>query len=391
MTDATRSVTWSAVKQFAEQYFAHLDTAIETADDRWHVTIPEDTDSDLDSGDYTLVLAADPGTVEPDETRLAPGSQFFQRLIDDARTDQRAGLARAEYEEADPLIPDWVTAGNAQIAAYRFTPYYDRRAVVALFHVGIETVSEYQTERLHAVAVDVRSGTPLPALETNVLDGNLVAEEGQREPTDPEAVTDTVARAREIVTDRIRPEAEEIREKAARRAAVEIEEFRQLKDQRIQELENEVERLTERIEERSEEAQTASSRDDRTDALRDRKQLRSELDEQEAKLTELRTAKASGFPEKRREIRDRHDVMVRISPVSLTLVRYEKGEMDMTLRSDRNESTLRIPFGGGVGLTESQTCDRCDREFSASNPLFVDQNQLVCDSCTGGQGDCPGA
>jgi len=382
MTDATRSVTWSAVEQFAEQYLTHLGATVEMTNDCWHVSIPEDANSDLHAGDYTLVLAEDPETVEGEDTRLAPDSQFFQRLIDDARTRQRVGVARVEYVEDDPLIPDWMTAGNAEIEACRFTPYYDRTAVVVLFHVGIETVSEYQTERLHAVAVDMRSGTPLPGLETNVLNGNLVASERQKEPDDPTTVTDTVARAREIVTDRIRPEAEEIRENAARTAAVEIEEFRRLKEQRLQELEEATERLSERIEELSEMAQTASSRDDRTDALRDRKELRSELDEKETKLEELRTAKASGFPEKRREIRNRHDVMVRMSPVTLTLVRYEKGEMDVTLRSDRYESTFRVPYGGGVGPTEPQTCSRCDAEFAASNPLFLDHNQLVCGNCT---------
>ena len=170
MTDASISVTQSVAEQFTERYLRSIGCSVERNEDRWLVSVPDDRDTEIAHGRHTLIRGD--GTPDDDDDRtkrLHPESAFFQQLLREAGERSPSGRLSIE-SESDVEIPEWIRNSAVEVRGAQFTPYYDRTAIVVLFRVGIETVSEYQQELLRAIAVDARSEESLPKLAETFLD-----------------------------------------------------------------------------------------------------------------------------------------------------------------------------------------------------------------------------
>jgi len=270
------------------------------------------------------------------------------------------------------------------VGAATFTPYYDRTAVVFLFQVSIETVSEYQRELLRAIAVDTRSEESLPRLEETFL--RLTAVEAntttdnhtQLKKSDVRSLTDT---ARNQLINRTQSVVDEIHEEASRAADAEVEEYRQMQQQRIQELEKKYSNLSSKIGDLSEKINSSDPKD-RVHRLKERKDLKSEYDEVDAKLSELRERREQGFPERQREIRERHALDVRTTPLTLTEVEYERGEIEFELIDDGKVHSVTFGYGSGTGITDEVLCSSCGQEFTNQNPIVSLGDGLLCMECS---------
>jgi len=121
---------------------------------------------------------------------------------------------------------------------------------VVLFRVGIETVSEYQQELLRAVAVDTRSEESLPKLAETFLDTTAVETETasggavQLTKTDVRPLLET---ARDLLLESVQGRLDDIHREASRAADAEVEEYRQMQQQRIQELQEAHSNLSSKI------------------------------------------------------------------------------------------------------------------------------------------------
>jgi len=383
MTDASIPVTQSAVERFTERYLRSLGCSIERSDEHWMVSVPEDTATGISHGEHTLVRGAGSPDGDDDSTeRLHPESAFFQRLLREA--GERSPTGKLSIESGSDIeTPEWIQGGGVEVQNVQFTPYYDRTAVVVLFRVGIETVSEYQQEFLRAIAVDARSEEHLPRLAdsflelTSVESGKASGGDAQLTQTEAEPLLDT---ARELVLDGLQDRLDEIHREASRAADSEVEEYRQLQQQRIEELEEEHSNLSSKINDLSEQINTGDE-DSRVRALRERKELKSEYEELDETLNELRERRDHGFPARQREIRERHALDVQITPLTLTEVEYERGEVDFDLYEESTSRTITLGYGSGIGVTETVRCVSCDKEFSEHNPLQTISNDLECQSC----------
>jgi hypothetical protein len=346
------------------------------------VSVPEDTDTDISYGRHTLVLGE--GTAADDSTkRLDPESSFFQQLLREAAERSPTGKLSIE-SESDIEIPGWIENSAVEVQDGQFTPYYNRTAVVVLFRIGIETVSEYQQALLRAVAVDTRSEEHLPRLAGSFLELTSIGSDGasggntQLTRTEARPLLDT---AREQVLSDIQDRFDKIHRKASRAADSEVEEYRQLQEQRIEELQEEHSNLSSKISDLSEQINTGDD-DSRIQALRERKELKSKYEELDETLNELRKRCDSGFPNRRREIRERHSLDVQVTPLTLTEVEYERGEIDFELIDGSIYQTITLGYGSGIGVADTVRCSSCERELTERNPLQAISDGLECQSCT---------
>ncbi len=384
MTDAAVPVTQSAVENFTARYLRSLGCQVEIQDQEWQVTIPEDAETDLPKGEHALLC----GTVEePDETyeQLHPESSFFQSVLDDASDRAPLGGTSIDATNTDIIVPNWLQESPVSVSDIDFTPYYDRSALVVLFRVSVETVSEYQQEFLRSIGIDVRSKEILPNIDETIL--TLTQSEAATVPSrdiavEPEQVERLVDASREPLISDIQPQIDEIHQGASRAADAELEEYRQLQRQREEEFETKITRLRSEIEDLNESIDD-KNQTERVEALKERRECKSKLQEVETELNELRRQREQGYPDKQREIRERHGVEVVVTPVTITEVEYERGDAEFELNDHGSAVPLTVGYGSGVGVTEEIDCDTCNRSLSGENPLKSITNEVRCTACSG--------
>jgi hypothetical protein len=385
MTDAALAVTQLAVEQFSEQYLETVGCKVDKEGNQWNVTVPENVDTSVATSDLTLVCSTDPDEVGNGEP-LNPESSFFHSLLDEAAERRPTGRVAITATDAEIALPSWVVNSEASVESTNFTPYYDRTALVVLFRVSIETVSDYQTELLRASAVDTRSEEIIPELAETVL-RNINPEQTTIDCTAAQLSTNDAKQllgsiCDDVVSD-VKPTIDEIHEAASRSADAEIEEYRQLQQQRIEEMEEKKENLESRISDLSGAIESSNGPTDRAEALKQRRELRSKLENVETELDEFKQSRDRGYPSKRREIRGRHSLEIVVEPVTLTEAVYERGEIDLSLTNQGYVQTLTVGYGSGVGVTEDVDCDQCGAHLSKDNPLQLEDGRVRCSECSG--------
>lgn len=204
-------------------------------------------------------VVQNPDDVEAEHVAIAPESPFVERVLDEAADRTPIGSLSLTGDQVDIELPPWLAESSVEISERTFTPYYDRRALCVLFHVGVETVSEYQREQLYCIALDLNDDTERPQLAETYL--GLTEEYDAftgEEVSEQEVPTDTLDTARSVLEEKISPMVREIRERATRSAEVELDEYRQYVRQRRDELAEKTNRLTARIQEVTETIESAS-------------------------------------------------------------------------------------------------------------------------------------
>ena len=154
-----------------------------------------------------------------------------------------------------------------------------------------------------------------------------------------------------------------------------------MQQQRIQELQEEHSNLSSKINDLSEKINTGDE-DSHVQALRERKELKSEYEELDETLNELQERRDSGFPNRQREIRERHSLDVKVTPLTLTEIEYERGEIDLELVDGSSHRTVTLGYGSGIGVADTVRCSSCERELTGGNPLQTISNGLICERCT---------
>ncbi|EMA23822.1 hypothetical protein [Haloarcula marismortui] len=396
MTDATLSVTQSRLNAFAREYLNTLGASIREQGSRWHVRLPSHVDVEFSDGlEFEVILGDDRVENNGDEeVVLSPGSEFAQQILDEAVS--MSSLSQVSVTESltgnDYQYPDWVNESDLHVSDASFNPYYDRTAVFLLVKISVETVSEYETQYLEAVTVDVTSEEELSGLPEVLLrsfyDPKTQPEteeandfEATNEP-DSDTLTSVIPIGQRVALDNIRDEIEEVRETASRAADSEFEEYRQLQNQRLRDLRDELESVTDRLQRVSGDVDDADTQEERMSALQERKELQTEKDGLEEKRAELLQKKQREFEEKREEIFVRHALDISTKPVASTLVSYERGELEIRLSDSHRTETIRAPYAAGVGCTDSVRCDQCQTELSADNPIQLGPTVLRCQSCS---------
>lgn len=382
MTDAAIPVTQHAVERFTEQYLRSLGCDIELFEDKWQVTVPSGVDTTLSSGEHTFILADD-SDEEENVSTLHPESEIFQQIVSEASEYQPTGKISIGVDDIEIEIPSWLKNSDVQLKEASFNPYYDRTAAVFLFQVSIETVSEYEKEILHAIALDTRSGEDLPKLENEFL--QLTSLEGRSTISNQSDLGEAEIRslldpARDQLLERIQTQVDETHQEASRAADAELEEFRQMQQQRVEELKEKSSNLASQIDELNQTIESSEEKK-RVSALRKRKEIKSEYNELRTKLSDLRERRDQGFPEKQREIRERHALDLRTTPLTMTEVEYERGEIELELVENEHTETVILGYGSGVGTTEKISCSSCERQFSEQNPLWSISEKLRCREC----------
>ncbi|ADD03977.1 uncharacterized protein Nmag_0388 [Natrialba magadii ATCC 43099] len=384
MTDAALAVTQSAVEEFTERYLESLGGTIDKQGDKWEATIPDNEDTELPAGRMSL-LTGDDTNEGATGNPLHPESEFFQRILREASERRPTGKLTIEADQAKVELPQWVEGSDVEVRETQFTPYYDRAAIVVLFEVSIETVSEYQQEFLRAIAIDGRSEQRLPELEETFLrmtsittETESTASQSAFSEADVPSLLDV---AQNQLMAKVQTEIDEVHREASRAADAEVEEYRQLQQQRIQELEEECSKLSSKIDELSE-AINGSDQDDRVEALKERKKVKAEYEKVDSELSDLHKQRDQGYPQKQEEIRKRHALDVRVTPLTVTQVEYERGEMDIELAEEGTTQTVTIGYGSGIGPMENVRCSSCDQELTAENSLQTIKGSLQCRRCT---------
>lgn len=381
MTDAAIRVTQSVVESFTEKYLRSVGCEIDKKGVKWKVTAAGDASTDLFQGTTTLMCDAD--HVADDEEPLHPESGFFQDLLEEAGQRTPVGSLSVDTEATDVVVPDWLQESGFAVESAEFVPYYDRIAAVVLFRIDIETVSEYQQRFLHSIAIDARSEEILPHLDETVLE---LTEPGNT-PVKTEVADVDLAQlerlidvARDPVVSDMRPTIDEIHREASRAADSEVEEYRQMQQQREEELQEELANLQSRIEDLNKRINEGTQQD-RVEALKERKECKSSYEEVETALEDLRQRRERGFPERQREIRNRHALEVIVKPLTVTMVEYERGDVEFEVTDAGRVETITTGYGSGVGVTDDVRCDSCGDRLTQDTPLGSVGDRLWCEDC----------
>lgn len=384
MTDAALTVTQSAVEQFTRRYLESLGCSIAVQGDRWIVTVPEEADFTVESAELTLICSTDQENVARDTRLLHPESSFFQNLLEEATDRAPIGSMSLTADNVDLQLPGWATESDAEITNAAFLPYYDRIALTFLFHISIETVSEYQTQLLRAVSFDVRSREILPGITREYLDQTDTdcddSYKHDHEISDGD-ICDLLKTASEEIRNQIQPDIVEIHENASQAADDEFEEYRYLQKQRIEELDKSIATAKNQISELSNTLQNAENENERVKILRQRKNLKSDINAVQKELAELKQRHETGFPKKQQEIHDRHSLNVRLDPVVITVVEYETGDLELTLTAGSIVESVTVGYACGVGVIESITCKGCGQTLTSKNPIQLAKYPVSCLEC----------
>jgi chromosome segregation ATPase len=224
----------------------------------------------------------------------------------------------------------------------------------------------------------------LPTLEQSFLELSSPSIEAAKssqpeiEAAEAQSLIDT---ARSRLVERIQGTIDRLHQDASRAADAEIEEYRQMQQQRIEELEKERSSLSTRIDELSERI-SSSDEKERVEALKKRKERKAEHKEIDAELTDLRRRREQGYPEEQREIRDRHALDVQVTPLTVTDVEYERGEIDLELTAEGITRTVTVGYGSGVGITDEIHCSVCGERLTEQRPLASLTDGLRCGICS---------
>ncbi|TKX37966.1 hypothetical protein EXE51_05060 [Halorubrum sp. CGM5_25_10-8B] len=395
MTDATHAVTQSALESFAREYLSELGATIRDDGDRWQVQLPSHVDVQFtDSHEFDIVLDTETGA-ELDSTHiLSPESGFAQRLLEEA--SEVAPIGQVSLTEAvtngEYQYPPWILESDVDVDDATFSPYYDRTAICVFVRIDIETVSEYQTQFLEAVTVDVESNEPLPNMTELLVEQFFTPKSAW--PT--EATEDDVSRAETIATEKlhdvfstgqkaavenVEDEIAEVRQSASRAADSEFEEYRQLQEQRISELQKEISSLSTRLQGLSTEVDEVESPQQRVEALEKRKELKEEKEQIESELEGILQEKSSGYSQQKEEIDRRHAIKVNTEPKAFTVVLYERGEIELELGTGGRTAVMRAPYAIGAGVTDSVRCENCKKPLSGENPVYLSAGGVCCRCC----------
>lgn len=379
MPEASLEVTQAAVEAFAESYLQTLGATIGKQDDIWDVSLPDDHPLSVEAASITI--GAGPRLEDDDaDVLLTPESGFFHELLETAPTAAPIGSAVFTTDTAPVTSPSWLDSNRYETTFY---PLYDREAVCLWLRASVETVSEYETEYLHAIGVDGQTGEVMPGLATGLLnnvDRVIVDDDVDDEAPDPSAFQSEIESAREAAESELQPKLEELQDKASTAAAEELDRYQQLRKQELQEIDERLSTIESQLADVSDTIEAASDRQERVEALTRREELTEEQAELEANRGEIRAEIDAGFPEKRAEIRDRHAVRVSIEPVALTEITYERGDLEVQdTRSDSSPVTL--PAAPGIGLLESAVCESCGTDLSEANPGSPQDGALIGACC----------
>jgi len=391
MTDAAHRVTKSTIEAFAREYLRALGGSIQEADTHWHVRLPSEVDVGFtDESAFDLWLIDDE-TSERDGFVLTPESEFTQRLLADAAGIKPPGavILTDDLLDENYLLPEWLTASPSDVTRLSFSPYYDRIAVCLFVEIGVETVSAYQTAFLEAVSIDTSSKQSLPHLTETIVDSLFdpvrCRSDSPRSADELATTTDeleaTLATGQEAALAGVREEIEGIRRMASRAASAEFEEYRQLREQQLDDLRGELRSVENALTEVATRAADTDSQVQRVDALQRRKRLRSDKQRLNEQRREWLREKEGGYRRKRQEVDDRHAIAVTTKPIAATLVVYERGELALELRREGSSGSTRVPYALGAGVVGDVRCDRCSQPLSEDNPIRLLPSGIGCRSC----------
>jgi len=396
MTDVTHAVTQSALEAFTREYLNDLGAAIRENGNRWEVRLPSHVDVDFsDRHEFEIALDGE----SRDETEesvyvLTPESEFTQQLLDEAATMATVGqLALTDaMTDGDYRDPPWIVESNVEVEDAAFSPYYDRTAICVFVRIDLETVSEYQTQFLEAVTIDVESKDQLPGVTEILVDEFFSPKSGGRDNVTggndesdvtiaPEELTDAIVTGQQAAVEGVQEESDEIRQSASRAADSEFDEYRQLQEQRINDRRTEINSLSNRLQNLSTDVDGADSQQQRVEALEKRQELKAEKEDIEEELEELLQEKEQGYAQKHQEIYRRHSIEVNTRPTAFTLVTYERGEIEFTVADNGRTTVMRAPYAIGAGVTDEVHCENCNTQLSAENPISLVAKRLGCQSC----------
>ncbi|APX00259.1 hypothetical protein CHINAEXTREME_20875 (plasmid) [Halobiforma lacisalsi AJ5] len=396
MTDVTHAVTQSALEAFTREYLNNLGAAIREDGNRWQVRLPTHVDVDFsDRREFEITLDGEKRDQGEDSVCvLTPESEFTQQLLDEAAAMATVGqLALTDTMiDDDYRYPLWIVESDVEVVDAAFSPYYDRTAICVFVRIDVETVSEYQTQFLEAVTIDVESNDQLPGVTEILVDEFFSPKSDWRDDVTvgsdqsdvtiaPDKLANAITTGQKAAVEGVQEEIDEIRQSASHAADSEFEEYRQLQEQRINDHRSEIDALSNRLQNLSTDVDDADSQQQRVEALEKRRELKAEKEDLETELEELLQKKEQGYAQKQREIYRRHAIEVNTKPSAFTLVTYERGEIEFTVGNSDRTDTVRAPYAIGAGVTDEVHCESCNTQLSEENSISMVAGRLGCQSC----------
>lgn len=383
MPEAALEITQDRVESFVETYLEAIGATLEKHDTDWVVDLPTTDGTPFAEQTLTLELGTQLSSDKADgDYRLSPQSDLFHQLVTSAIGAHPAGSGVLNRTTVDATPPEWLIPEDNSVTA-DYYPLYDRDASCIWFRASVETVSEYQTELLQTIAIDHQTHTAIPNLARALLDhtDSIV----KRESSSTETLTvdsGVLSAARDAVEEELQPNVERIQESASKSAANEISRYQELKEQERTEYQERLSRITEELSAISSEVETAPDQEHRVEALNKREELKQEQQELEAELESIRTEIRTGFVDYREEVMDRHAVRVSITPVAVTQITYERGELELQ-HETKDRNVLTVGYAPGVGLLDSVRCAQCGTPIAETNHVHrLLDDELVGDCCS---------
>jgi len=371
------------IERFVLRYLRSIGGEVDETNSAWGVRLPADELGRFDRRELELALGPTEGDDQIVDGVIRPGSAFVDEMLEDAVGTAPLGRLDIEFDDTPKTLLDERTTNGVTAEARSFTPYYDRRAVVVLYHISVETVSRYETRELRAAAVDAESLMNLPKVArrfltvTSSVNGPCVHKKADLKQSEVHSIWSSIE---ERLVNDMRPVVQRYREQAAEAARVEFSEYREVHEARISQFERELEQLDRRLNQLGLN-ESESGGEAHADRLRTRNDLKSRRQDIEKELQRLQSVRQEGFADQRQKVADRHRVSVRVNPDSFTEIRYEAGDMELHLHQGSESRYLTVGYGQGVGPIQELRCDQCDINFTEHNPIGGLDDGIFCSDC----------
>jgi hypothetical protein len=85
--------------------------------------------------------------------------------------------------------------------------------------------------------------------------------------------------------------------------------------------------------------------------------------------------------QKQREIYERHTIEVHTKPLTVTLMTYERGGIELKLSSGGRTDSLRVPYAIGTGVADEVRCNYCHERLSDGDPIRMTGDGVDCREC----------
>lgn len=388
------------IKRFTESFLTNFDSQInKKSRSEWEVKLNDDLKEHFNQEKMNLIFSSDDKELGRKQTLAAPGTRFFQQMLDITREEFTSNhielesgdlqLHKPEILEETSKLPEI----NYDVSIGEFESETEKKALVFHFKGDIQTKSSFHRENMQTVTIDPETGEQIPHLSERLLSHLPRLANSKEEHRDPDISKDKIIeaheKAKDEVIDKIRPSVLAIQEEASLSAEKRMEEISKKYNQRRKELDKQIKEKKEEIDKWQDKYERARKNSTRQKYTRKRREAEEELESLKEEVKDKKKKLQKEEQNNIDEIVDKNSVNVEINLLGFTEITYESGKLNLVISDQGSTLSRKVSYIPATDSFHDLKCDLCGNDILEGEiPLLSECQKLVCGSCSDKCRDC---